>query len=135
MRHESEAASGSAPTRGDLSSAISNMMVRLQSEYTGRGPTKVRTYIQDDLITIVMRDTLTKAELKLADSGQGKAVRETRRLFQDAMREDIVAGVTALTGRGVFAFLSDNHIDPDVAVETVVLTPRDGDGRPPVGGA
>jgi len=123
------------PGRGDHSSAISKMMVRLMSEYTGRGPTKARTYIQDDLITIVMRDTLTRAEHKLAASGKGDSVRATRRLFQDAMRDDIVAGVTALTGRAVFAFLSDNHIDPDVAVETILLAPRDSDGRPPIGGA
>jgi uncharacterized protein YbcI len=112
--------------RGDLNTAISNMMVRLMSEYTGRGPTKTRTYVHEDVVTIVMRDTLTKAEHKLAASGRADSVRATRRLFQDAMRDDVIAGVTALTGRQVFAFLSDNHIEPDVAVETILLAPASG---------
>lgn len=33
-----------------------------------------------------------------------------------------------LTGRRVLAFLSDNHVDPDVAVETFVLEPQERDG-------
>jgi uncharacterized protein YbcI len=119
--------------RGSVSNAISNMMVRLLSEYTGRGPTKARTYLQDDLITVVMRDTLTKAELQLARGGQMDHVRQTRRLFQDAMREDIVAGIEGLTGRRVLAFLSDNHIDPDLAVETIILEPSGIERHPETG--
>lgn len=116
-----------------VSNAISNMVVRLFSEYTGRGPTRARTYIQEDLITVVLRDTLTKGELKLVEGGKIEHVRTTRRLFQDAMRADIVAGVEELTGRRVTAFLSDNHIDPDLAVETIVLEPSDAALRPETG--
>ncbi|HWF49996.1 MAG TPA: DUF2294 domain-containing protein [Solirubrobacteraceae bacterium] len=132
MIQESESHDGK---RGGVSNAISNMMVRLLSEYTGRGPTRARTYMQDDLITVVLRDTLTKAELRLARTGQMDHVRETRRLFQDAMREDIVAGIEGLTGRRVLAFLSDNHIDPDLAVETIILEPSDTERRPETGGS
>lgn len=109
---------------GSVSSRISNMMVGLFTEYTGRGPTKARTYMQEDLISIVLRETLTKAERRLVDCGHLENVRRTRRLFQDVMRDDVVAGVEQITGRKVAAFLSDNHIDPDVAVETILLRPR-----------
>jgi uncharacterized protein YbcI len=109
------------------------MAVRLMSEYTGRGPTKARTYIQSDLITVVMRDTLTRGERKLVESGNFDKVRDIRRRFQDAMREDLVAGVEALTGRRVLAFLSDNHMDPDLAVETILLEPRTKDDPPEMG--
>ena len=51
-------------------------------------------------------------------------MRDTRKAFQDAMREEFVAEVEALTGRSVTAFLSDNHIDPDVGVECFQLGPR-----------
>jgi uncharacterized protein YbcI len=121
--------------RGSVSNAISNMMVRLLTEYVGRGPTRARTYMQDDLITVVMRDTLTKAELRLADTGQMDHVRQTRRLFQDAMRADIVAGIEEITGRRVIAFLSDNHISPDLAVETIILEPSDTDRHTETGGS
>jgi hypothetical protein len=40
------------------------------------------------------------------------------------MRTDLVSGVEAITGRTVIAFLSDNHIDPDFAVETFILAPQ-----------
>jgi uncharacterized protein YbcI len=107
-----------------VSSAISNLVVRITREYTGRGPTQARTYMQDDLITVVLRETLTKGELRLVDNGRADHVRATRRYFQDAMREELVAGIEELTGRRVIAFLSDNHFDPDLAVELLLLEPR-----------
>jgi hypothetical protein len=41
------------------------------------------------------------------------------------MRADLVAGVEMITGRTVIAFLSDNHLEPDVAIESFVLEPDD----------
>jgi hypothetical protein len=48
---------------------------------------------------------------------------ETRRAFQRTMSDDLVAAVEEHSGRKVRAFLSDNHIDPDIAVESFVLEP------------
>jgi uncharacterized protein YbcI len=107
--------------RGELSNAISDVMVRLVTEYTGRGPTTARSYLHDDLISVVMQDTLTKGERRLVEDGKCEHVRQTRRYFQDAMRGEVISAVEELTGRRVVAFLSDNHIDPDVAVETILL--------------
>ena len=42
------------------------------------------------------------------------------------MREEMVALVTGHTGREVEAFMSDNSVDPDVAVEVFVLAPASG---------
>ncbi len=114
--------------RGSLSNAISNLVVRLVSEYTGRGPTKARTYIDDDLISVVLRDTLTRGEKSLVDDGHAEHVLNTRKMYQRAMRAAIIAGIEELTGRRVLAFLSDNHIDPDLAVETILLEPCASDG-------
>jgi hypothetical protein len=47
-----------------------------------------------------------------------------RSAYQDAMRSDCIRAVEELTGRTVMAFLSANHIDPDLATETFVLKPR-----------
>src|SRR5438309_9773305 len=52
-----------------LAHTISNMVVRVLNEFTGRGPTQARTYIQDDLITVVLRDTLTRGERHLVEDG------------------------------------------------------------------
>ena len=102
---------------------ISNHCVRTLNAYTGRGPTKSRTYIDEDLITTVLRDTLTKGEHSLVRDGRGLLVRDMRKAYQDTMGHELVAGVEEITGRKVIAFLSDNHIDPDIAVESFVLEP------------
>ncbi len=107
-----------------LTAGISNLVVRLMSAYTGRGPTKAWTSIEDDLVSVVLRDTLTKGEHSLLSDDKGPLVLEMRQAYQQAMRSDLIAGVEELTGRKVIAFLSANHLDPDVAVESFVLEPQ-----------
>jgi uncharacterized protein YbcI len=114
-----------SPTRAEPSQAsrISSHVVHTMSEYTGRGPTRVHTTMNGELISTVLRDTLTKGERSLAAEGRGRLVLEMRKAFQETMRGDLVAGVEEITGRSVIAFLSDNHIDPDIAIESFVLGP------------
>jgi uncharacterized protein YbcI len=112
------------PTAGSMSAAISNAVVRLLSEYTGRGPTKARTYIDEDLITVVLQDTLTKGERSLLRDGEIALVLANRKAFQNSMAADMIAAVEQLSGRSTTAFLSANHIEPDIAVESFVLAPR-----------
>jgi uncharacterized protein YbcI len=110
-------------TSGSRSAAISNSVVQITSQYTGRGPTKARTTISEDLVVVVMADTLLKAERTLVDKGETDTVLTLRHKFQDAMREDLIATVEEHTGRKVAAFMSANHIDPDMATEVFVLKP------------
>jgi uncharacterized protein YbcI len=100
--------------------------VRLLAEYTGRGPTRARTYMQDDYIAVVLQDTMTKGEQSLVRDGKVGLVLDTRKAYQNTMRKDLIATVERLTGRTVLAFLSDNHVDPDIAVESFVLVPQNG---------
>lgn len=113
--------------KGTISSAISGAVVQLMREYTGRGPTKARTYIDEDLITVVLQDTLTMGERSLVRDGKVELVLSMRKAFQTTMSSQMIAAVERHSGRRVYAFLSDNHIDPDVAVESFVLVPRDSD--------
>ncbi len=117
------------PPAGSVSSAISNLTVRLLNQYTGRGPTKARTYLHDDLVTVVLQDTMTKGEVVLVDAGQQDLVLRTRRTSQDDHGAELTAGIEQILQRRVIAFMSSNHIAPDMAVETFVLVPR-GDGQP-----
>jgi uncharacterized protein YbcI len=121
---------------GRLAAAISNAVVGLMSDYTGRGPTKARTNLGEDSASCILEDTLTKGERSLVAAGNADAVLEMRKAFQNSMREDAIEVVEQLTGRRVLAFLSDNHIDPDLAVETFVFEPRasEGDEQPPSAG-
>jgi uncharacterized protein YbcI len=112
-------------TTGPHGLAISNLVVRLLSEYTGRGPTKARTHFNDNLITVIVQNLLTKGERSLVRDGKANLVLEMRRAYQLTMRHDFTSGVEEITGRVVIAFLSANHIDPDVAIESFVLAPQD----------
>ena len=113
---------------GSMSAAISNAVVGLLHEYTGRGPTHARTTIGPDTIVVTLRDSLTKAERTLAQRGQALEVLAMRRAFQNTMRDDMIAAIETLTGRRVEAFLSDNLHDPDVAVEVFLMHRTDRNG-------
>ena len=100
---------------------ISSSAVQILHEYTGRGPTKAKTLINDNLVTIVLADTLTKGERKLVDGGHGDRVLSLRHDYQKLMEEALVGLVESQLDRKVIAFMSQNHIDPDFAVEVFVL--------------
>ena len=114
----------SRPPTGSVAATISNAAVRLLSEYTGRGPTKARTTISRDLVVIVLADTMTKAERTLATNGDARFVLDMRHRFQHAMQDDLVGAVESATERKVLAFMSGNHIEPDMAAEVFILEPQ-----------
>jgi uncharacterized protein YbcI len=108
-------------TPPQLTAKLANAIVQVMREYTGRGPTRARAYINDGLVTVVLRETLTKGERALVANGKAALVLELRNAYQSTMKADLVQGVESLTGRRVVAFLSDNHLEPDIAVESFVL--------------
>ena len=122
------------PDRGRLAASISTAVVHAFTEHTGRGPTRARTYINENLVTVLLQDTLTKGERSLVSDELGELVLTMRKAFQRTMRHDLIAGIEQILGRTVIAFMSDNHLDPDVAVEVFVLAPAgakaNADGAP-----
>jgi len=112
---------------GTLSSAISDAMVRVLSRYTGRGATSSWTILGRDMIVCVMGDSLTKGERSLVQHGKREAVLDLRHAFQESMAEEAIGVVEALSGRQVAAFMSNNSIDPDLAVEIFALEPLAGE--------
>ena len=114
---------GSQRHDGELAAAISNAVVGALTRTTGRGPTKAKTTIGDNGVFVVLQDTLTRGEQVLADAGEGVAVLDLRRRWQRVMQADVSREIEQLTGRKVIGFMSDNHIDPDLAVEVFVLEP------------
>jgi uncharacterized protein YbcI len=124
-----------------IAARISTRMVKLMSEYTGRGPTKARTTLNTNFVLVVLEDTLTKGERKLVEAGEVEAVRRQRRTFHELMRAEATAAVEEITGRKVRAQLTDMSPEDGVAVEVFLLESRpetghvyvsdsnDGDGR------
>ena len=106
---------------GEIRAAISREMVRLQAEYYGKGPTRAKTYIVDDLVVVVLEETFTRAEKTLAERGEREAIQHIRRRFQQQMAESFTSVVEQATGRKVRVFLSETDIEQDVSVETFLL--------------
>ena len=109
------------PPGSSLYVTISNAIVGLLREYTGRGPMKARTTLRDNLVVVLLEQTLTKGEQVLVAKGRGENVLTLRHEYQEAMREEASAKVAEITGRKVIAMMSANHLDPDLAVELFVL--------------
>ena len=104
--------------------AITRGIIALYKEYTGRGPTSGRAYIGDDVVTVVLEDSLLKAEQSLVRADKFTTVRRIRRDFQETMKQEIIALVERTLDRKVLCLLSDHNPDPDYAVEVLILEPE-----------
>lgn len=106
---------------GTLRQDISREMVGLYKRYSGRGPVRCHTYLQHELVTVVLGGGYTASEQTLFEDGKWHEVRRARQIWQDTMKEKFVEMIEKRTGRKVTAFMSANHQDPDLAVEMFVL--------------
>ena len=50
-------------------------------------------------------------------------MQETRSAFQTAMQHSFIAAVERLSGRDVLAFISNQHVGPDIEIELFMLKP------------
>jgi uncharacterized protein YbcI len=111
--------------RGEILTAISDGLVALLKEYYGRGPTRAKTYYEDDLVVCLLRGGFTRVEKTLLDGGRGHAVIEQRMAFQEVMRNRFEDVIQRATGRSVIGFMSGNQQDPDMICEVFILAPSD----------
>jgi uncharacterized protein YbcI len=107
---------------GDELAEITNGIVRLFSEYYGRGPTRAKTYmLENRYVVTVLRDTMTTVERTLAEKGERDLVRRVRLTFQEAMAASFKGVVEDVLGRRVEAYHSQILIEPDVGFEFFIL--------------
>ena len=115
----------SPATHGDVLTAISDGLVALLKEFYGRGPTRAKSYFQDDLVVCVLRGGFSRVEETLLDGGRGDAVIQQRMEFQDVMRQRFESVIEDATGRRVIGFMSGNQQGPDMMCEVFILAPSD----------
>jgi uncharacterized protein YbcI len=108
---------------------ISTGLVQLHSRYYGKGPTKAKTHMVDDMVVSILRDGFTTVERTLLSTGEVESVYQMRRRFQLAMEDEFRQIVEEATQRKVIAYMSSIHVDPDLAVEVFVLEPVDEEER------
>jgi uncharacterized protein YbcI len=114
-----------AVIHGDVLTAISEGMVALLKEFYGRGPSRVKTYYEDDLVVCLLRGGFSRVEQTLFDGGRGQSVIQQRMEFQDLMRARFEGVIRDATGRRVIGFMSGNQQDPDLMCEVFILAPTD----------
>jgi uncharacterized protein YbcI len=100
---------------------ISNAMVGIKKNLYGKGPTKAKTFINDNIVFCVLEGGLTQNELTLLDAGEEDLVRRYRLRFQEVISEQATGAVEELTGRKVVGYHSQIVFDPDRAFEIFVL--------------
>jgi uncharacterized protein YbcI len=91
----------------------------------GRGPTKAKTYYEDDLVVVLMRGGFTRVEETLLKEGRGDSVIQQRMDFQEVMVDRFKQVIEEETGRKVAAMMSGSHQHPDLIAETFVLEASD----------
>ena len=100
---------------------VTNAIVRLHRQHYGKGPTRSKSYLLDDVLICVMQDVLTVVERTLVEAGQPTQVRETRLVYSDAMRDRFAEEVERIVGRRVLGFTSQVLVTRDVVIEMFVL--------------
>ena len=110
---------------GNVLTSISDGMVALLKEFYGRGPTRTKTYYEDDLVVCLLRGGFSRVERTLLDGGRGSSVIRQRMEFQELMRNRFEDVIETATGRRVIGFMSGNQQDPDIMCEVFVLAPTE----------
>ncbi len=116
---------GTPQAHGDVLTAISDGLVALLKEYYGRGPTRAKSYYEDDLVVCLLRGGFSRVEQTLLEGGRGGSVIRQRMEFQELMRSRFEAVIENATGRRVIGFMSGNQQSPDVMCEVFILAPTD----------
>ena len=108
-----------------LLAAVTEAMVSFHERYYHRAPATAKTLLLgDELLICVLGGIYTDVEKTLIELQRKTIVQETRSASQAAMQGRIIAAVEALSGRSVAAFISNQHVGPDIEVELFMFAPR-----------
>jgi uncharacterized protein YbcI len=105
-----------------IEARIASVMREIQADYYGIAPRKAEAhYLPGRLVTVILRETFTKAENRLIENGSGEPLREGRERFQRLSEEQFVSVIEQHTGERVATFVSTTHLDDAVAIEVFLL--------------
>src|SRR5579884_1652588 len=93
---------------GSRSLQFSNRVGRIHKELVGRGPTRVRTHLGEDLVICILEGGFTQAERTVQQQAGEQTVMQNRLHLQDAMKTRIIAAAEEMLGRRVRSFMSAN---------------------------
>ena len=95
-------------TKGQIEAEISDAMVKLQREQTGRGPNQAHAYILEDLVIVRMQEVLTPAERQLTGNPHGQSlVKQFHQQMHEIARKHLEQIIESHTGCKVMSIHSD----------------------------
>lgn len=106
---------------GETLATISDGMVQLHTRFYGKGPSRAKTHLIDDTIVCILWNGFTTVEQTLIAEDEAETVASFRHTFQKTMQDQFTSVIEAATGRTVIAYMSQVHVEPNVAVELFLL--------------
>ncbi len=106
---------------GAMRAAVSTAIVQAMATLYGRGPTKAKTYFNDDYVFTVLEGALTPNEERLVAEGEEMLVRQYRLRFQEVVASDLTSAVERVTGRRVLSYHSQVVFHPSRLFEIFLL--------------
>jgi uncharacterized protein YbcI len=108
----------------ELLFAVTEAMVLLHQRYHQRTPVTAKTQmLGDDLLACVLGGVYTDVEKTMIELQRSTVVQETRSAFQITMQHKFIDQIERLSGRNVLAFISNQHVGPDIEIELFMLSP------------
>jgi uncharacterized protein YbcI len=106
---------------GSMRASVSTGIVQAMARLYGRGPTKAKTYFNDEYVFCALEDGLTPNEERLIDAGEERLVRQYRLRFQEVVADDLTTVVERATGRRVVTYHSQILFHPTRLMEIFLL--------------
>jgi uncharacterized protein YbcI len=95
-------------SKGQIEAEISDAMVKLQREQTGRGPNQAHTYIIEDMVIVRMQEVLTPAERQLTGNPHGQSlVKQFHQQMHEIARHALEQIIETHTGCHVVSIHND----------------------------
>lgn len=114
-------------TGDELLVAVAGAMVEFHQRYHNRAPVMSKALLLgEELLACVLGDVYSDVVKTMIDLQGATVLQETRSPFQEEMQHRFIAEVERLSGRGVQAFISNSHVDPELEIELFVLKPTNG---------
>jgi uncharacterized protein YbcI len=107
---------------------VTSALVRAKATYYGKGPTKAKSYLNDEYLFCVMEDGLTANEQTLLRAGEHDFVRSYRLKWQEIMAPVLMAEISEIMGSTILSYHSQIMFDPTRLVEMFVLDTEDSPG-------
>jgi uncharacterized protein YbcI len=112
-----------AAERGEMLMEVSNAVVRIHKHFYGKGPTKARAHLSQDLLAVILEGGFTRGEETLQERGHESEVLRARILMQHSVESEFRAAIERIVGRGVRSFMSANDPATGLQAEIFVLEP------------